>query len=122
MRDPDWEPSTHKNSIVSFWSKPIRARLEQSTLSPGQAAKRDLCRYHALLADHLPELYPENAQELVRLAYTLDHPPGLAAWHPAERLALLDAADRCIAEMDRDPSLNLADVVARHFRLTPEGI
>jgi hypothetical protein len=47
------EPSTHQNSIVSFWSKPIRDRLSQSSLSPGQAAKRDLARYHALL-DTLP--------------------------------------------------------------------
>jgi hypothetical protein len=52
MTQPD--PSTHHNSIVSFWSKPIRDRLSGSSLSPGQAAKRDLARYHALI-DALPD-------------------------------------------------------------------
>ena len=123
-RPEGWEPSTHDNSIVSFWSKPIRDRLAQSTLSAGQAAKRDLARYHDMIDRAMPELHPENAAEVVAIVRgeTGGTVPDFAAHVPLGRLALLDAADRAIAELARDPQANLADVVRRHFRLTPEGI
>ena len=37
-----------------------------------------------------------------------------------QKYALIDAADRCIKEYDDTPEPNLPDIVARHFRISPE--
>ena len=38
----------------------------------------------------------------------------------AEKYALIDAADRCIKDYGAAPEPHLAEIVARHFRITPE--
>ena len=139
------EPRTNDNSHVQFWSQPIKRRLEQSTIGANQAAKRDLARYHALMDDHLPALPADVARHLVayllplheantigadvrswsslveRLISSFSCPfAALAGLHPVGRLAILDAADRAIREYADTPEPHLPDIVARHFRITPE--
>ena len=134
------EPRTNDNSHVQFWSQPIKRRLDQSTIGANQAAKRDLSRYHTLIDDALPAVTRQDAERLCNAvrnghadANRLDDwqwgdlcvKAGIRGFHgadmnPVERLALIDAADRCIKEYDSTPEPHLPDIVARHFRITPE--
>jgi hypothetical protein len=123
------EPTETARGVVTFWSRPIRRRLEESTLSPGLAAKRDLERYHALIDSHRI-IVPIHFARLI--CSTLPNDPETWAigsdnfrifWRDGtnllDQLAVLDASDRCIAAHRREGG-NLFDLLPRFFTLSPE--
>jgi hypothetical protein len=130
--------------VVSFYDRARKARLSAGTLSAGQAAKRDLARYHALLDATLPAIPAADAERLCRYLMTdparsplnaiapgdwqwsdilkgaglMDSPMGFMHPDRAQRLALLDAADRAIAAYETTHA-HLDEIIPTVFRITP---
>ena len=138
---------TKDTKTIALHSPELVRRLSRSTLSRGQAAKRDLMRYHALLQEHQPAVHEHVALHLIdylsanrailqwteipeddwsylvaklEKTYTQASATAFAALNllgPLQRCALIDAADRAIAVRDANPARNPFDILWHEFNL-----